>query len=75
MVTECQQLRRLLSPTLRLRKECNFCFDARQSIHSIIQQHNAALQRPGDNCITLKLSMKNALIPVRCKRLFGGAMG
>jgi hypothetical protein len=28
-----------------------------------------ALQRPADNCITRKLSMKDTLIPVRCKRL------
>src|SRR5258708_4454703 len=29
-----------------------------------------ALQRPGDNCASGKLSMKDMLIPVRCKRLY-----
>ena len=32
---------------------------------------NVALQRPGDNCIVRKLSMRDMRIPVRCKRLLG----
>jgi hypothetical protein len=36
--------------------------------------HDAALQRPGDNYGSGKLSMRDMLIPVRCKRLFGGAL-
>jgi hypothetical protein len=35
------------------------------------KKSNAALQRPGDNCISGKLSMRGTLIPVRCKRLLG----
>ncbi len=34
---------------------------------------NVALQRPGDNCIMRKLSMRDTLIPVRCKRSLGAA--
>ncbi len=37
------------------------------------EQHNAALQRPGDNCLMRKLSMRDPLIPVRCERLLGTA--
>jgi hypothetical protein len=33
------------------------------------RQPNAALQRPGDNRASGKLSMRGTLIPVRCKRL------
>jgi hypothetical protein len=39
------------------------------------KRHNAALQPPGDNCISGKLSMRDTLIPVRCKRLLGCAGG
>jgi len=35
----------------------------------IQQPSNAALQRPGDNCASGKLSMTGMLIPVRCQRL------
>jgi hypothetical protein len=38
------------------------------------QAPNAALQRPGDNGARGKLSMRDTLIPVRCKRLFGAAL-
>jgi hypothetical protein len=34
---------------------------------------NAALQRPGDNYIVRKLSIRDTLIPVRGKRLFGAS--
>jgi hypothetical protein len=61
-----------------------FCFYTQESIAllfrilveqmlsqlSIAEQPNAALQRPGDNCASGKLSMRGTLIPVRCKRLF-----
>jgi hypothetical protein len=33
------------------------------------KRDNAALQRPDDNCARGKLSMRDMLIPVRCKRL------
>jgi hypothetical protein len=33
---------------------------------------NAGLQRPGDNYASGKLSMRDMLIPVRCKRLLCG---
>jgi len=45
------------------------------SVHKIQQRSNAALQRPGDNCASAKLSMRDMLIPVRCKRLFDAAIG
>jgi hypothetical protein len=32
------------------------------------------LQRPGDNYIGGKLSMRGTLIPVRCKRLLAGVV-
>ncbi len=38
------------------------------------EQSNAALQRPGDNCATGKLSMRVTLIPIRCKRLLDCAV-
>jgi hypothetical protein len=41
--------------------------------HDVLLLHesksNAALQLPGDNCASGKLSMRGVLIPVRCKRL------
>src|SRR5438876_11233245 len=40
-----------------------------QKVCNIKEAYNAALQRPGDNYIRRKLSMRDTLIPVRCKRL------
>jgi hypothetical protein len=37
------------------------------------KKSNDELQRPGYNCITDKPSMRKMLIPVGCKRWFGGA--
>jgi hypothetical protein len=42
--------------------------------HSSAKRPNAALQRPEDNCASSKLSMKDTLISVRSKRLFGASI-
>jgi hypothetical protein len=50
-----------------------FSFNMESFITIQLAAQRAALQRPGDNPTSGKLSMRGTLIPVRCKRLFGGA--